>query len=276
MTPTFVGIVGIVALFVLLAIRIPVGIVMMMIGAVGIGVLNGWPAAMATLGSEPFVIASNFELMIIPLFVLMGNLASISGMSRDLYGAAYAWFGHWRGGLASATIAACAGFAALSGSSVASAVTMGRVALPEMRRYDYDPRLALNALRTFAAVYETGGVRPASRALNVAHSSVSRHLRELEKALGIDLFEPREGTRALTFTPQGETLGRAALESFGRLAAVVRSLREAPRRNAVTISTTPSIAALWLLPRLPSFEKAYPGIGLSVIAEQKLVYGDTF
>ena len=67
-------------------------------------------------------------------------------MSRDLYGAAYAWFGHWRGGLASATIAACAGFAALSGSSVASAVTMGRVALPEMRRYDYHPRLATGAI----------------------------------------------------------------------------------------------------------------------------------
>ncbi len=146
MTPTAVGVVGIVALFVLLALRMPVGIVMMIVGAVGIGVLNGWPAALATLGSEPFVIASNFELMIIPLFVLMGNLASISGMSRDLYGAAYAWFGHWRGGLATATIAACAGFAALSGSSVASAITMGRVALPEMRRYDYDPRLATGCI----------------------------------------------------------------------------------------------------------------------------------
>jgi tripartite ATP-independent transporter DctM subunit len=146
MTPTEVGVMGIIALFVLLAIRMPVGIVMMIIGAVGIGVLNSWPAAMATLGSEPFVIASNFELMIIPLFVLMGNLAGISGMSRDLYGAAYAWFGHWRGGLASATIAACAGFAALSGSSVASAVTMGRVALPEMRRYNYDNRLATGCI----------------------------------------------------------------------------------------------------------------------------------
>lgn len=146
MTPTAVGIIGIIALFVMLAMRIPVGIVMMMIGAVGVGVLNGWPAAMAMLGSEPFVIASNFELMIIPLFVLMGNLASISGMSRDLYGAAYAWIGHWRGGLASATIAACAGFAALSGSSVASAVTMGRVALPEMRRYKYDNRLATGCI----------------------------------------------------------------------------------------------------------------------------------
>jgi tripartite ATP-independent transporter DctM subunit len=146
MTATSVGIIGIIALFVLLAMRIPVGIVMMVIGAVGVGVLNGWQAALATIGSEPFVIASNFELLIIPMFVLMGNLASISGMSRDLYGAAYAWFGHWRGGLATATIAACAGFAALSGSSVASAITMGRVALPEMRRYNYSPRLATGCI----------------------------------------------------------------------------------------------------------------------------------
>ena len=146
MNETTIGIIGIIALFVMLAMRIPVGIVMMIIGAVGVGVLNGWSAALATLGSEPFVIASNFELMIIPLFVLMGNLAGISGMSRDLYGAAYAWLGQFRGGLASATIAACAGFAALSGSSVASAVTMGRVSLPEMKRYNYDDRLATGCI----------------------------------------------------------------------------------------------------------------------------------
>ena len=146
MTPTIVGIIGVACFFVLLALRMPVGIAMMLVGAVGVGVLNGWQAALATLGSEPFVIASNFELLIIPLFVLMGNLASVSGMSRDLYAAAYSWIGHWRGGLASATIAACAGFAALSGSSVASAVTMGRVALPEMRRYNYDSRLATGCI----------------------------------------------------------------------------------------------------------------------------------
>ena len=146
MTPATIGIIGIVALFALLAIRMPVGIVMMVIGLFGTAALNGWGPALKILGNEPFVIASNFELLIIPMFVLMGNLASISGMSRDLYGAAYAWFGHWRGGLASATIAACAGFAALSGSSVASAVTMGRVALPEMRRYEYDNRLATGCI----------------------------------------------------------------------------------------------------------------------------------
>jgi tripartite ATP-independent transporter DctM subunit len=137
---------GLTGLFGLLALRMPVGIAMMFVGVVGFAALNGWAPALAVLGSEPFVIASNYELTVIPLFVLMGNLATVSGMSRDLYAAAYAWFGHWRGGLASATIAACSGFAALSGSSVASAVTMGRVALPEMRRYNYDPRLATGCI----------------------------------------------------------------------------------------------------------------------------------
>ena len=91
MSESTIGLIGIAALFILLALRMPVGIVMMLIGGVGVWAINGSKAALATLGSEPFVIASNFELLIIPMFVLMGNLASISGMSRDLYGAAYAW-----------------------------------------------------------------------------------------------------------------------------------------------------------------------------------------
>ena len=82
----------------------------------------------------------------IPMFVLMGNLAGVSRMSNDLFEAAYRWMGHLRGGLASATIAACAGFAALSGSSLASAVTMGRVALPQMKRYRYSDGLATGAV----------------------------------------------------------------------------------------------------------------------------------
>lgn len=146
MTPTETGLWGLGGLFLLLALRMPVGVSMLMVGFLGFGFLHGWGPALAVLGSEPFVIASNYELIVIPLFVLMGNFATMSGMSSDLYAAAYAWFGHWRGGLASATIAACAGFAALSGSSVAAAVTMGRVALPEMRRYQYDARLATGAI----------------------------------------------------------------------------------------------------------------------------------
>lgn len=146
MSPTAAGLLGLAGLFLLLALRMPVGIAMMLVGLLGFGALNGWGPALAMLGGEPFVIATNYELIVIPLFVLMGNFATVSGMSRDLYAAAYVWFGHWRGGLASATIAACAGFAALSGSSVAAAVTMGKVALPEMRAYRYDPRLATGAI----------------------------------------------------------------------------------------------------------------------------------
>ncbi len=142
MTPTVLGIAGLSALFLLLALRMPVGIAMLLVGFVGFGVANGWVSALSLLAGEPFVISSNYELIVVPLFVLMGNLATVSGMSRDLYAAAYAWVGHWHGGLASATIAACSGFAALSGSSVASALTMGQVALPEMQRYKYDARLA--------------------------------------------------------------------------------------------------------------------------------------
>ncbi len=142
MTPLTLGFLGILVLFVLLALRMPVGLTMTLVGFVGTGLVAGWKAAFANLGTEPFVIATTFELAIIPLFVFMGNLATVSGMSRDLYRATYAWFGHWRGGLASATIAACSCFAALSGSFVASALTMGRVALPEMKRFGYHPRLS--------------------------------------------------------------------------------------------------------------------------------------
>lgn len=130
--------------------------------------------------------------------------------------------------------------------------------------------LPLNALRAFAAVYETGGVRPAARALQVSHSAVSRHLRELEAWLGLPLVESRAGARALAFTPQGEALGRAGLASLRELDGAVAALRESRRANAVTISTTPSFAARWLLPRLPAFAEAFPWIELSVLAEQAL------
>jgi tripartite ATP-independent transporter DctM subunit len=145
-SPTAAGIAGMVALLVLLFARMPIGIAMTLVGAVGIAVLNSPHAALNSLGSFPYSHAAVQAFAVIPLFVLMGNFAAMSGMGRDLYAAAYAWMGHRRGGLASATVLACAGFAALSGSSVASAVTMGRVCLPEMRRYSYDPRLATGVI----------------------------------------------------------------------------------------------------------------------------------
>jgi tripartite ATP-independent transporter DctM subunit len=146
MTPTAVGVLGMAGMLLLMFARMPIGLAMALAGAIGIAVLNSPSAALNSLGSFPYSHAAVQAFAVIPLFVLMGNFAAVSGMGRDLYTAAYAWMGHRRGGLASATILACAGFAALSGSSVASAVTMGRVCLPEMRRYNYDPRLATGVI----------------------------------------------------------------------------------------------------------------------------------
>jgi len=137
-----IGLVGITTLLILLALRVPVAFAMFLVGFVGIWTVRGWDAAMGLLGSETFTIASSPELVVVPLFILMGNVATATGMSRQLFDAAYAMVGHIRGGLASATVIGCGGFAALSGSSVASALTMGKVSLSEMERFKYDPRLS--------------------------------------------------------------------------------------------------------------------------------------
>ena len=146
MSVTAIGFIGLFALFGLLFLRVPVAMAMLVVGFFGTAAINGYTAALTALGTESFEITVTLTLTVIPLFVLMGNLAGVSGMSRDLFNAAYSWVGHWRGGLASATIAGCAGFAALSGSSIASAVTMGRVALPEMKRFKYGDSLATGAV----------------------------------------------------------------------------------------------------------------------------------
>lgn len=142
MSASVTGLVGILALFVLLVLRMPVAFSMFVVGFLGIWALNGLNAATSLLASEAFTLASSPELVVIPLFILMGNVASHTGMSRQLFDAAYAVIGSIRGGLASATVIGCGGFAALSGSSVASALTMGKVALAEMERFKYDDRLS--------------------------------------------------------------------------------------------------------------------------------------
>ena len=146
MSATAIGVLGLFFLFFFLALRMPVAMAMMVVGFFGTISISGLPAALSILGGEAFEISTTETLIVVPLFILMGNLAGVSGISKDLYAAAYAWLGHYRGGLASATIGGCAGFAALSGSSIASAVTMGRVALPEMKRYKYGDSLATGAV----------------------------------------------------------------------------------------------------------------------------------
>ncbi len=137
-----IGVWGMLILFALLALRIPVAFAMFAVGFVGNAILNGPGAAMSLLASESFTLASSSELVVVPLFILMGNVATETGLSRRLYDAAYAVIGSVRGGLASATVIGCGGFAALSGSSVASALTMGKVSLAEMDRFNYDPKLS--------------------------------------------------------------------------------------------------------------------------------------
>jgi len=142
MSDPVIGLLGLASLFILLIVRVPVAFAIFLVGFFGIAALKGFKAATSLLASESFTLASSPELVVIPLFILMGNVASATGMSRQLYDAAYAIVGQVRGGLASATVIGCGGFAALSGSSVASALTMGKVALAEMDRFNYDPKLS--------------------------------------------------------------------------------------------------------------------------------------
>ena len=145
MDGTVIALLGLLVLLVLLLIRVPVGLAMLAVGAAGIALIRPG-AVLPVVAGEVFAVASRYSLTIIPLFMLMGGLAVASGMSRDLYQAAHAWLGGVRGSLASASIVACAGFSALSGSSLAAALTMGRVSLPEMRRFNYDDALATGAI----------------------------------------------------------------------------------------------------------------------------------
>lgn len=142
MSLTVIGLCGLAGLFLMIFLRFPIGIALAIAGSVGMYWVDGAGPTLFQLGSIPFGTAFNYDLSVIVLFVFMGNLALASGMSRDLYDMARAMVGHWPGGLASATVVGCAGFAAVSGSSLASAVTMGRVALPEMDRYKYSASLS--------------------------------------------------------------------------------------------------------------------------------------
>lgn len=146
MSETLVGVLGIVALFFFLFSRMPVGMALLVVGFGGIWVLDGQRTAVATMSSETYSSITSYSLSIIPLFVLMGNMAGAAGYSQRLYEAAHAWVGRLRGGLASSTILGCAAFAAVSGSSVATAVTIGKVALPEMKRFGYADGLATGSI----------------------------------------------------------------------------------------------------------------------------------
>lgn len=133
-------------MLVLMGLRVPIAIAMLLTGIAGYVTIAGWSPLLNHLKSAAFARYSNYDLSVVPMFLLMGNLASRGGLSAALFNAANAFIGHFRGGIAMASVGACAGFGAICGSSLATAATMGQVALPELRKHKYDPALATGAL----------------------------------------------------------------------------------------------------------------------------------
>lgn len=144
MAPEFYGLLGLCAVFVLIVLRVPVGTALGVVGLGGYALLDGWEQAGNTIGETASYLAGEdaYGLTVVPLFILMGVVATRSGMSGDLYRAANALFSGFRGALAMGTVGACAGFGAICGSSLATAATMSRVAIPEMRKFGYSEALA--------------------------------------------------------------------------------------------------------------------------------------
>jgi len=133
-----IGVLSFPALLILIFLRVPIGLAMFLAGLVGLVVVTGDTSLpFARLKAETYTTFSNYSLSIVPMFLLMGHFATLGGMSQALFKAAEGWLGHRKGGVAMAAVGACAGFGAICGSSLATAATMSRVALPELRRYGY-------------------------------------------------------------------------------------------------------------------------------------------
>jgi len=142
----FIGIAGLVCLLALIAVRVPIAYTMILVGIIGTTIQSGPLIVLNQLKDLAYAQFSVYDLSVLPMFILMGGLASRCGLSRDLFRGANAWLGRFRGGVAMAAVAACAGFGAVCGSSTATASTMGQVALPELRRYKYSPSLATGTI----------------------------------------------------------------------------------------------------------------------------------
>ena len=143
---TVVALAGFGVMLALMLIRVPIGVCLGVVAIGGFAWLNGWWPALGLLVHSPIRTVTDFNFSVIPMFILMGVLVSRSGMSRELFRAAAAWFGHLPGGMAVATVFASGGFAAINGSAIANATTMATVALPEMRRHGYHPGLSMGVI----------------------------------------------------------------------------------------------------------------------------------
>lgn len=221
MSALVLGIASFPLLLALIFARAPIGLAMFAVGAVGLTLVTGSPAmVLARLKTESFSTFSSYSLAVIPMFLLMGQFATRGGMSRTLFRAAGAWVGHWRGGLAMAAIVASAGFGAICGSSLATAATMGQVALPELRRAGYAGGFSV---ATLAAGGTLGILIPPSVVLviyailtetNIAHLFLAALLPGLLAALGYGVviaLYVRRYPEAATVMPARGNRGRATL-----------------------------------------------------------------
>ena len=146
MDPLLIALVGFAVMMLLIAVHVPIGVSMALVGVTGFAAVVGWGPAVTLMANEPASAMANLDLAVIPLFMLMGSLAAAGGLASDVYNLAYALIGHRRGGLASTTIVASAGFGAICGSGVATTATFGRVAMPEMLARGYKPDLAAGSI----------------------------------------------------------------------------------------------------------------------------------
>ena len=159
-----VAVIGFVSLFAMMLLRVPVGMAMGLVGITGFGYLTGFEPALKLVGQTVMRTVTDYTFGVIPMFLLMGAFVSVSGISRELFRAANTFVGHWKGGLGIATIAACGGFAAISGSSVATAATFSAVAYPEMRRFGYPQSFATGVIAVGGTL---GAMLPPSTVLAV-------------------------------------------------------------------------------------------------------------
>jgi len=146
MEPLILATIAIAAMFVLILLHVPIGIAMATVGVVGYGLMTSFQTGFSLLALEGATNFSSMELAVVPLFLMMGNFAAISGISGDMYNLANGFLGHRRGGLAMATILGCGLFGAVCGSSIATTATFGRIALPEMINRNYSPKLATGCI----------------------------------------------------------------------------------------------------------------------------------
>lgn len=142
MSPELIGVLGIIGILILFFVKVPVAVSLIIVSLFGTAMIRGWDVAFAQLGRTPFDTSSNYSLSVIPLFILMGMLLSNTGIGKDLYRMVDSWIGHLRGGLAMATIGTASIFSAISGSLNATTATVAKIALPEMKKYNYQPGLS--------------------------------------------------------------------------------------------------------------------------------------